>query len=61
MRSGDWKLLLDDGRPFLFNVRTDLGERTNLIRSQSDLARRLQSLLSKWQAKVDGEAQSHRA
>ena len=31
VRSGDWKLLLDNGRPFLFNVRTDLGERTNLI------------------------------
>mgnify|MGYP001577009048 CR=1 FL=1 len=61
VRSGDWKLLLDNGRPFLFNVRTDLGERTNLIRSQPDLARRLRSLLGKWQAEVYAEAQSHRS
>ena len=58
VRSGDWKLLLDNGRPFLFNVRTDLGERTNVIRSHSDLARRLRSLLDKWQKDVDAEAKS---
>jgi arylsulfatase A-like enzyme len=58
VRSGDWKLLLDNGRPFLFNVRTDLGERTNLIRSHSELARRLRSLLDKWQKDVDAEAKS---
>jgi len=48
----------DFGRPFLFNVRTDLGERTNLIRSHSELARRLRSLLDKWQNDVDAEAKS---
>ena len=45
-----------DGRPFLFNVRTDLGERTNLIRSRSDLAKRLLGLLDAWQKDVDAES-----
>jgi len=58
VRSGDWKLIIDDGRPFLFNVRTDLGERTNLIRSHADLARRLRAKLDAWQADVDAEAKA---
>ena len=55
VRSGDWKLLFD-GRPLLFNVRTDLGERTNLIEKRGDIARRLEPLLAAWQRDVDGEA-----
>jgi arylsulfatase A-like enzyme len=58
VRSGDWKLLIDNGRPFLFNVRTDLGERTNLIRSRSERARRLKAKLDTWQRDVDAEAGS---
>jgi arylsulfatase A-like enzyme len=55
VRSGDWKLLFD-GRAMLFNVRTDLGERTNLIGERSDIARRLRPLLAAWQQEVDAEA-----
>jgi arylsulfatase A-like enzyme len=58
VRSGDWKLLIDNGRPFLFNVRTDLGERTNLIRSRSERARRHKAKLDTWQRDVDAEAGS---
>lgn len=56
VRSGDWKLLFDGPRPMLFNVRTDLGERNNMIGQRPDIARRLRSLLSAWQSDVDGEA-----
>ena len=56
VRSGDWKLLFDGGRPMLFNVRTDLGERNNLIGQRSDIARRLEPLLAAWQKDVDDEA-----
>ncbi len=52
VRSGDWKLLIDNGRPFLFNMRTDIGERENLIASRTDVARRLQPLLAAWEAEV---------
>jgi arylsulfatase A-like enzyme len=55
VRSGDWKLLFD-GRPLLFNVRTDLGEQKDLIGQHSDIARRLEPLLAAWQRDVDEEA-----
>jgi len=55
VRSGDWKLLFD-GRPLLFNVRTDLGEQQNLIGQRSDIAQRLEPLLAAWQQDVDAEA-----
>jgi arylsulfatase A-like enzyme len=58
VRSGDYKLLIDNGRPFLFNVRTDLGERNNLIGQHPEIARRLRPLIDKWQQDVDAEARS---
>jgi arylsulfatase A-like enzyme len=56
VRSGDWKLLIDNGRPFLFDVRHDLGERDNLIASRTDVARRLKRALEAWEKDVDAEA-----
>jgi arylsulfatase A-like enzyme len=58
VRVGDWKLLYDGGRPMLFNVRTDLGERDDLMREQTEIARRLAPLIAAWQKDVDGEATS---
>jgi arylsulfatase A-like enzyme len=58
VRSGEWKLLIDGGRPMLFNLRADIGERNNLIGQRSDVARRLRPLLAAWQADVDAEAKS---
>lgn len=58
IRSGDWKLMLDGGRALLFNLRTDIGERSNVIGRHSDIARRLRPLLAAWQAEVDAEAKS---
>jgi arylsulfatase A-like enzyme len=56
VRSGDWKLIFDDQRPLLFNLRTDVGERNNLIGLHSDIAQRLRPLLEQWQQDVDAEA-----
>jgi arylsulfatase A-like enzyme len=56
VRSGDWKLIVDAGRPMLFNLQADIGERTNLIGTRPDVARRLQPLLTAWQSDVDAEA-----
>ena len=56
VRSGEWKLLLDGGSAMLFNLRTDIGERNNLIGQRSDIARRLRPLLAAWQEDVDAEA-----
>ena len=58
VRSGDWKLLIDDGRPFLFDVRKDLGERDNLVGIRTDIVRKLMPLIDKWEADVDAEAKT---
>jgi arylsulfatase A-like enzyme len=57
VRFGDWKLVMDGSRAALFNLRTDIGERTNLIGQRSDVARRLRPLLNAWQAEVSAEGQ----
>ena len=62
VRWREWKLIMDGGRPMLFNLKADIGERTNLIGQRAEIAQRLRTLLIAWQADVDGEAkrgQSH--
>lgn len=56
VRSGDWKLLFDGSRPMLFDLRTDVGERRNVIAEHTDVARRLRAGLEAWQREVDAEA-----
>ena len=56
VRSGDWKLIVDGNRAMLFNLREDIGERTNVIGKHPDIARRLRPLLAAWQADVDADA-----
>jgi arylsulfatase A-like enzyme len=62
VRSGDWKLVVQGsqgGRPsFVFNVRTDLGERNDLTNVRQDVARRLRGLLDAWEAEVDADAET---
>ena len=55
VRSGDWKLVLDGLSPFVFNVRTDPGERQNLTNQRQDVARKLSPLLDAWEKDVDAE------
>ena len=56
VRSGNWKLLFDGPRAMLFDLRTDVGERQNLIAAHTDIARRLRTRLDAWTADVDAEA-----
>jgi arylsulfatase A-like enzyme len=56
VRSGDWKLIYDGSRPLLFNVRTDVSERNDVISEHVEIARRLGPLLAAWQEDVDAEA-----
>ena len=55
VRSGQWKLLFDSGRPMLFDLQADIGERNNLVGSRTDVAKRLRPLLEKWETEVDAE------
>jgi arylsulfatase A-like enzyme len=55
IRDGDWKLLesFEDGQLALFNLRDDLGERTNLAEQKPEIARELQAKLSEWRKAVN--------
>jgi arylsulfatase A-like enzyme len=53
VRSGDWKLVVDMGRPLLFNLRTDIGERNNVVGANPRIARRLRDLLDAWVREMD--------
>jgi arylsulfatase A-like enzyme len=55
VRSGDWKLVMEP-RPMLFNLRTDIGERENVIAGHPEVARRLRDLLEAWEREVAAEA-----
>ena len=58
VRSGDWKLVQDANHTFVFNVRTDLGERHDLANQRQDVARRLRGLLAAWERDVDAEGKA---
>jgi arylsulfatase A-like enzyme len=55
VRRGDWKLLIDGMHSYVFNVRTDLGERNDLAKWRQDLAQELQPLITEWEASVDAD------
>ena len=55
VRRGDWKLLVEGNNAFLFNLRADVGEHTDLARERVDLIRALRPLIAVWEADVDGE------
>jgi len=54
IQRGDWKLLefLEDGRLELYNLNADLGEQTNLVEQEPDLARELHAQLKAWRQDV---------
>ncbi|MEI8020980.1 MAG: sulfatase [Schlesneria sp.] len=55
VRDGDWKLIewYEDGSLELFNLKTDLGETTNLAGDMPDKVRELREQLEKWRSEVD--------
>ena len=58
VRKGEWKLLLDGDDLLLYNLRTDIGERTDLAGSRSDVVAQLRPLLRQWEQDVDAEAKT---
>lgn len=58
VRQGDWKLVMDGGVPFLFNVANDAGERNDLANQRQDLVRKLLPLITQWEQDVDAEAKA---
>jgi len=56
VRRGNWKLLVDGPNTFVFDLAKDVGERTDLASSRTDIARTLRPLLAAWEKDVDDEA-----
>ena len=52
------KLLLDGGGVFLYNLRSDIGERNDLAKERPEIARRLRPLILEWEKDVDSEAKT---
>lgn len=53
VRSGDWKLFVEDGKPSeLYNLRDDIGESNNLLRGHSEVAERLHALIKTFQEEL---------
>ena len=56
VRQGDWKLLVETGKVFVFNLREDVGERNDLANARSDIAAKLFPLITAWEKDVDTDA-----
>ena len=56
VRRGNWKYVDDRGQYFLFDLRTDPGERHDVAQQHGDLIRDFRALVAKWEADVDAEA-----
>lgn len=56
VRQGDFKLIefYEDGRLELYNLKDDLGERTNLARRLPEKVAELHRMLRRWRASVNG-------
>jgi arylsulfatase A-like enzyme len=59
VRRGDWKLIVDGSHTYVFNLRTDLGERNDVARWRQDVAQELYPLLRSWESTVDAEAKAN--
>ena len=58
VRRGDWKLIVDGPHTYVFDLRTDLGERNDLAKGRQDVAQELYPLLTSWEASVDADAKA---
>jgi arylsulfatase A-like enzyme len=63
VRSGDWKLIVDGAvtRIFLFDVKSDPGERQDLFARRPDVVQRQQLRLTEWEQDVGAEAKAFAA
>jgi len=53
VRNGDWKLIIVEQQPpLLFNIKTDIGETTNLAHTQSEKVIELQAMYDTWESEM---------
>jgi arylsulfatase A-like enzyme len=57
VRQGDWKLIefYEDGRLELYDLKNDIGEKTNLAADEKEKAKQLQQALADWRRQVGAQ------
>jgi len=57
IRDGDWKLIewFEDGRLELYNLKRDIGEKTDLVDRHPEIVKRLHNKLVAWRKEVDAK------
>jgi len=56
VRAGQWKLLIDGGQYFLFDLKTDSAERDDQAAQHPEIVSKLKAMLAEWEKDVDGDA-----
>ena len=52
VRMGSWKLVKAGDHAWLFDLKNDLGEKTNLAKKKPEVLRKLEKALEKWQSQM---------
>ena len=56
VRRGNWKLVVDGNtHTFLYDIRADIGERSDLARQRPDIVRSLRLQLTAWEREIEAE------
>lgn len=51
-RSGNWKLMVDEGEEMLFDLEEDIGETTDMLDEKTDIAGKLRADLADWESEL---------
>jgi len=60
LRDGPWKMIVKKGKAQLYDLRTDIGERNNIIDEHPKRAKEMQAAIKTWAAKMQIEVDARR-
>ncbi|MCP4375802.1 MAG: sulfatase-like hydrolase/transferase [bacterium] len=60
LRDGPWKMIVKKGKAQLYDLRTDIGERNNIIDKHPKRAREMQSAIKKWADEMQVQVDARR-
>lgn len=60
LRDGPWKMIVKKGKAQLYDLRTDIGERNNIIAEHPKRAKEMQSAIKTWAAEMQIEVDARR-
>ena len=60
LRDGPWKMIVKKGKAQLYDLRTDIGERNNIIGKHPKRAKEMQAAIKTWAAEMQIEVDARR-